>query len=144
MGDARTAVTGDAGRRFVALDSLRGIAACGVLFMHIGPMGAIGTLPLIRHGDLFVDFFFVLSGFVIAAAYGARIAEGFSRGTFMLLRFGRVYPLHIAVIAAFVAVKLASGRSLLEGDHGIDYLARAVFLLDGYFHDANFYNGASW
>ena len=144
MGDARTAVTSDAGRRFVALDSLRGIAACGVLFMHIGPMGVIGTLPLIRHGDLFVDFFFVLSGFVIAAAYGARIAEGFSRGTFMLLRFGRVYPLHIAVIAAFVAVKLASGRSLLEGEHGIDYLARAVFLLEGYFHDANFYNGASW
>ena len=133
-----------AGQRFVALDSLRGIAACGVLFMHIGPMGIIGTQPLIRHGDLFVDFFFVLSGFVIAAAYGARIAEGFSRGTFMLLRFGRIYPLHIAVIGAFVLVKLASGRSLLEGEHGIDYLARAVFLLEGYFHDANYYNGASW
>lgn len=135
---------GGAPARFVALDSLRGIAACGVLFMHIGAMGAIGTLPLIRHGDLFVDFFFVLSGFVIAAAYGARIAGGFSRGTFMLLRFGRVYPLHIAVIAAFAAVKLASGRSLFEGEHGIEYLARAVFLLEGYFHDANFYNGASW
>jgi peptidoglycan/LPS O-acetylase OafA/YrhL len=131
--------------RFVALDSLRGLAAVGVLFSHIGPIGLIGTLPLVRDSSgLFVDFFFVRSGFVIAAAYSARIAGGFSRGTFMLLRFGRTYPLHVAVIAAFVLVKLASGRSLLEGEHGIDYLLRATFYLEGFFHDSNFYNGPSW
>jgi len=131
--------------RFVALDSLRGLAAVGVLFSHIGPIGLIGTLPLIvRSEGLFVDFFFVLSGFVITAAYGARIAQGFSRGSFMLLRFGRTYPLHISVIAVFVLLKLASGRSLFEGASGFDHLLRAVFFLEGFFHDSNFYNGPSW
>lgn len=54
-----------------------------------------------RNAYLFVDFFFVLSGFVIASTYQERIAGGFSVWRFMLLRLGRLYPLHIAVLVAF-------------------------------------------
>lgn len=60
----------------------------------------------VRGSWLFVDFFFVLSGFVIAASYGARLAEGFGWRRFMLLRLGRVYPLHLAVLLAMVAVEV--------------------------------------
>lgn len=131
--------------RFVALDSLRGIAAVGVMFFHFGDVGLISSQPLLRMGYIFVDFFFVLSGFIIAAAYGDLLARGFSRVTFMMLRLGRIYPLHIAVVAGFALAKIGTGHSLFEGSHGVEYLARAVFLLDGYFpNDLNYYNAASW
>jgi peptidoglycan/LPS O-acetylase OafA/YrhL len=131
--------------RFEALDSLRGVAAVIVMFFHFGDFGLISGLRLVRAGPIFVDFFFVLSGFVITAAYGERLAHGFSRVTFMLLRLGRLYPLQFAVVAAFAAAKLASGRALFGGSHGGDYLARAFLMLDGYVpNDPNVYNLASW
>src|SRR5262249_11756292 len=51
----------------------------------------------------FVDFFFVLSGFVIAANYQQRLLEGFGARRFLLLRLGRLYPLHFAMLALFIA-----------------------------------------
>src|SRR5687768_5675625 len=83
--------------RFIALDSLRGIAAVGVMLFHMGNIGWLGGFHAIQNGWLLVDFFFVLSGFVIAASYGERLAQGYSVGKFMALRFGRVVPLHAAV-----------------------------------------------
>ena len=61
-------------------------------------------LQFIRHSYLFVDFFFVLSGFVIAHAYGDRLKSPLEVWQFIVRRFGRVWPLHIAVLAAFIAV----------------------------------------
>jgi peptidoglycan/LPS O-acetylase OafA/YrhL len=89
--------------RYTALDSWRGIAACMVALMHVSAYSHIEQLALIRNAYLFVDFFFVLSGFVVASTYQERIAGGFGVGRFMLLRLGRLYPLHLAVLAAFWA-----------------------------------------
>jgi peptidoglycan/LPS O-acetylase OafA/YrhL len=134
-----------AAHRFMALDAMRGIAATAVVFYHIGDFGLIAGLPLFLHGHIFVDFFFVLSGFVIASAYGERLARGFSRATFLLLRLGRIYPLHIFMVGVFAVTKIASGRSLLEGEHGPFFLVRALLLLDAFFTDvANYYNAISW
>jgi peptidoglycan/LPS O-acetylase OafA/YrhL len=94
--------------RFTVLDSWRGIAACMVALMHVSAYSHIEQLALVRNAYLFVDFFFVLSGFVIASTYQDRIAGGFSVGRFMLLRLGRLYPLHIAVLAAFWAYDFPS------------------------------------
>ncbi len=94
--------------RFVALDSWRGIAACMVALLHVRAFSSVEELALVRNAYLFVDFFFVLSGFVIAANYQDRLAGGFSVARFMLLRFGRVYPLHFAVLIAFWMVELPS------------------------------------
>ena len=79
-------------QHFLALDGLRGVAAVVVLVMHRGrwfypPGGFLG------HGYLAVDFFFLLSGFVIAFAYDDRIAAGRSPWRFMGLRLIRLYPL---------------------------------------------------
>lgn len=78
------------GYRFDVLDGLRGIAASAVLIMHVTPYNAINITP---HAALAVDFFFALSGFVIAAAYGARIEAGMTVRAFMRLRLIRLYPL---------------------------------------------------
>jgi peptidoglycan/LPS O-acetylase OafA/YrhL len=92
--------------RFLALDSLRGVCACIVALLHLRSTGVITNLALVRNGWLFVDFFFVLSGFVIAAGYGDRLRKGFPIRRFMLLRFGRIYPLHLAVLLAFLLLEL--------------------------------------
>lgn len=91
--------------RFVALDSWRGLAALAVAFRHIN-----GTAPFLNgqfHGNLSlaVDFFFVLSGFVIAMRYGDRLAQGFSVLRFMVLRWGRVWPLHAAMVLAYLILE---------------------------------------
>lgn len=92
--------------RYEALDSLRGICAVLVCLFHFPANGPIAPSAFIRSSWLFVDFFFVLSGFVIAANYRTRLINGgFLRG-FVILRFGRVYPLHLAMLVAFVAVEL--------------------------------------
>lgn len=93
--------------RFRTLDSWRGIAALSVALFHLGVVDHIYRLEFIRHSFLFVDFFFVLSGFVIAHAYGESIHSKRDAGQFVVRRFGRIWPLHIAVLAAFVAIEFA-------------------------------------
>lgn len=108
------------GGRFVALDSLRGVAALMVLAYHFGTYRSLG--PLVARGWVFVHFFFVLSGFVIAAAYGARLASGFSLARFAFLRAGRLFPLHWVVLTAWLilegAFRLANASGAgLKLDH---------------------------
>lgn len=107
-------VVGAAARRYEALDALRGICALLVALFHLKSAGYLAQLALVRNAWLFVDFFFVLSGFVIAASYGDKLREGFSIARFMALRLGRVYPLHLfmlGIYAAFETVKLLLGDS---------------------------------
>ena len=140
--------------RFAALDALRGLAALGVLLHHLPATNGFATLPIARAGGLFVDLFFVISGFVIAASYGERLASGYSAAKFALLRLGRVLPLHYVMVAAYLALELApwafgSGglnlRAPFSGVHSPGHLLRAVLLLDGYFPERdNYFNGVSW
>ncbi len=95
--------------RFVVLDSWRGIAACMVALMHLdfrNPYSHLHGAPFLSNSWLFVDFFFVLSGFVIAANYQQRLLGGFGVGRFLLLRLGRLYPLHFAMLAAIIYCRL--------------------------------------
>lgn len=77
--------------KFVALDGLRGIAAIVVVLFHrrlyIEPEGH-------WHGYLAVDFFFILSGFVLSFAYGNRLkTRQLPFRQFMITRIIRLYPL---------------------------------------------------
>jgi peptidoglycan/LPS O-acetylase OafA/YrhL len=78
----------NAGRRYEALDGLRGVAALAVMFYHIG--GWTGRPWLVSHGYLAVDFFFCLSGFVLAHAYGRREIGWWG---FLRERLIRLWPL---------------------------------------------------
>jgi peptidoglycan/LPS O-acetylase OafA/YrhL len=92
--------------RFVVLDSWRGIAACLVALFHLEAYSHLYGVPFVRNAWLFVDFFFVLSGFVIAANYQQRLLDGFGVGRFLFLRLGRLYPLHFAILALFISWEL--------------------------------------
>ena len=101
----------EAPHRFAALDSLRGVAARVVAAEHLNAQGPLFGQRFFVNGLLFVDFFFALSGFVIAAAYADRLVTGFPRARFLWLRVGRVWPVHAVMLAAYLAVELV-GSSL--------------------------------
>lgn len=92
--------------RFEALDSWRGICALLVALLHFKANTHLREISFFQNSFLFVDFFFVLSGFVIAANYQQRLGEGFGLGRFMLLRFGRIYPLYGAMLLAFIGFEV--------------------------------------
>lgn len=132
-------------QRFIALDSLRGIAALFIVFYHMGPFGWVAAWRPFQSGWMMVDFFFVLSGFVIAMSYGARLAQGYPRWSFLLIRLGRVFPLHLAVVAGFTLLEFTVFRPVLGEYHGLWEWVRGTFLLDAFATGAgNFYAPVSW
>jgi peptidoglycan/LPS O-acetylase OafA/YrhL len=100
--------------RWIALDAMRGLAALLVVLYHLRWDWHGYDLVPVRHGFYAVDFFFVLSGFVMAATYGTmRTPEDLVR--FAIKRAGRLLPLHFAVLAAFVTLELLFGMVAQEG-----------------------------
>ncbi|HST37274.1 MAG TPA: acyltransferase, partial [Allosphingosinicella sp.] len=142
------------GRRYEALDSLRGVAACFVVLYHLHTTGFITNVAIVRHAWLFVDFFFVLSGFVIAASYGEKLKTGFPLRAYMILRLGRIYPLHLFIILVFVAIECAlllagaqgmQGRAPFTGPRSLPFLADNLLLIQIFVPGAKAsWNGVSW
>jgi peptidoglycan/LPS O-acetylase OafA/YrhL len=103
-----SAAEGAASRaHFIALDSLRGIAALAVVLYHVRWTHPLYGWGVIRNGYLAVDFFFVLSGFVIAYSYGARLNRPAALRRFAWLRFWRLYPVHLAVLLLLLGAALS-------------------------------------
>ncbi|MBD9449513.1 acyltransferase [Rhizobium sp. RHZ01] len=99
------------GHRYAGLDLLRGIAALVVVLKHFKTR--LDLPYLAPNGYLAVDFFFVLSGFVIASAYQGQLKDGtLSATAFFRKRLIRLLPL--VVIGAIVAVALELGRLNLD------------------------------
>ncbi len=97
---------------FSALTSMRGVAALGVVLFH-----SLAILPQVAQqvpaslgmrGYLWVDFFFVLSGFVLAHSNGKRFEGSLTPAayrSFMVARFARIYPAYIVVLLLFVVLE---------------------------------------
>ena len=95
--------------RFRALDAWRGISALLVALEHLNVDSVLHHNNLVRHGFRFVDFFFVLSGFVIAHSYRERLQRGGSEvRSFLVRRVGRLWPLHVVILGAFIAFEIAT------------------------------------
>ncbi len=90
--------------RFIALDGWRGVCALLVAIhnLNFGPW--LPQAAFVAHSSLFVDFFFVLSGFVISHSYMDRLSRASDVIRFILRRIGRLWPLHVAVLVALVGL----------------------------------------
>ncbi|HYD87884.1 MAG TPA: acyltransferase [Vitreimonas sp.] len=89
------------------LTSLRFIAAFWVLLYHFKDhLGLdVGRLGLVADGYLGVDLFFTLSGFILAHVYLTSLEERrFGYGGFLKNRIARVYPMHLAALAAMIVL----------------------------------------
>ena len=105
------------------LDGLRGVAALLVLVYHIfegfafaGATNGAGSgiITTLNHGHIAVDFFFILSGFVISYAYDDRwTAPGEKRltlGNFFKRRLIRLHPMLVmGMFIGFITFLIGGG-----------------------------------
>lgn len=142
--------------RFEALDSWRGICALAVAIFHFSFVMKTEILQnaILSNSYLFVDFFFVLSGFVVCHAYRDRLGSPRKVGGFVLRRFGRLWPLHAALLFALMLVVMAinlSGRhpesltiAEASGTYSLLALALNAALLTAVGLYSNAWNSPAW
>jgi peptidoglycan/LPS O-acetylase OafA/YrhL len=88
-----------------ALDVYRFAAALAVAYFHFSSLAGLPANPNLRHA---VDFFFILSGFVMYHTY--RELRAADVGVFLVRRLARIYPLHLATLAFFFVYGLLKVR----------------------------------
>ena len=131
---------GSAGRReeLVALTTMRGIAASLVVVYHMRPETSTSW---VAEGYLWVDFFFILSGFILAYVYGEPFAQqgtGRRYRDFLAKRLARVYPLHLVTL--LIAIALARGLHL----HHFDSPTHSIFTNLALVHAWGFEHQLTW
>lgn len=105
------------GGRLTGLDGLRGIAAVSVLVFHVLQRGDL-------NGFLAVDFFFMLSGYVMARTYEAGLGGDGAAGRFLMARILRLWPI-MAVASLFGLPWLWVNAA----DHGFSIALANLFLI---------------
>lgn len=143
--------------RFEALDALRGICALLVAFFHIPIYHTLKDVGSLHNLQFCVDMFFALSGFVLCHAYGARLNHRADGLRFMALRFARLWPLHVVMLALFVAIEIAKfvvmradGSMALdsqpfgEGHSVFEAITNILFLQSFHLHSGLTWNGPAW
>ena len=100
-------------RRLDTVQAARGVAAMAVVLSHagivLGSATALGYVPLhgvFRAGHAGVDFFFVLSGFIIALVHHRDIGQPHSLPVYLWKRVTRIYPIYwvaLGVLALLIA-----------------------------------------
>ncbi len=137
-----------------SLTSLRGIAAMAVVMQHFSTTAqshATVTIPsLVPHGYLAVDFFFVLSGYIMCYTYLAAFQrQGWQTyPDFLLRRAIRLLPLNVFVTAALLLLGWLSlqlwQRNIFFGDIRLPFdVVTNLFMLQGLGIGRNM-NGPSW
>lgn len=96
------------------LTSLRFFAAFWVVIYHYCwwlPFAGAREIPVVRAGGIGVDFFFVLSGFILAHAHFDQLERGrVAARPFITKRLAKIYPMHLATLLFYVA--LLAGASV--------------------------------
>lgn len=128
------------------LDALRGVAALLVVFYHIfeGFSFAEGgtVIRTINHGYLAVDFFFILSGFVIGYAYDDRWKNGMTMKDFIKRRLIRLHPMIVMGAVIGVIFFMIQGGVKWDGTHVATSMVMLALLLTVFFIPA--YPGAGY
>lgn len=91
--------------RFSAIDAWRGLCALMVVIYHFRISSHVRELALVQNSWRFVDFFFVLSGFIITYSYRKKLVDYRAMRDFAYRRFLRLWPLHAAIVFALIAME---------------------------------------
>ncbi|UPJ74541.1 acyltransferase [Bradyrhizobium sp. 187] len=131
-------------RRFVVLDFYRFVAALGVFIFHLKTID--GGISPAWNGSfgLFVDMFFILSGFVIAYSYPSTSTDAQSYFRFMVRRIARIYPLHFLALLVFGLLLLMGVKGATPQSNGPDFIYN-LFLVQAWgVTDHLSFNSPAW
>lgn len=127
------------------LTSVRGLFAWAVVLFHFrfacSAWAPPGLIKALAKGYLAVDFFFLLSGFVIWLNYGDRLRQGGGTADFLVKRIARIWPLHAAMLAFIVTIASAL---LLTGRPTPHFPFAALPLHLAMMQNWGFSNGLMW
>lgn len=140
-----SAAFADTKPHYELLDGLRGVAALLVVWYHVfeGYAFAGGTLiESINHGYLAVDFFFILSGFVIGYAYDDRWGRSLTMKNFFKRRLIRLHPMVIMGAVLGVVTFCIQGGVQWDGTHVATSMIMLALLCAMFFIPA--YPGAGY
>jgi peptidoglycan/LPS O-acetylase OafA/YrhL len=122
--------------RLAGVEAGRGIAAMLVVAVHAGhhlqqAYGAFTTGPMTTFGHSGVDFFFVLSGFIILHVHRGDIGQPRRLWHYLQRRISRIYPFYWIVLAATLVLLLGTrgGQALPSGGRLIADIALPPTLL---------------
>lgn len=142
-------------RRFTVLDSFRGLCALCVVLYHLHVPYSLIEWTFFRSSHLFVEFFFVLSGFVLFHTYH-KLSRFNDFKKFIVKRIFRLYPLHIFMLAIFILFELGKAFAEMKGfnfnGHAFSgsnaprEIIPNILLLQSWLNNADplSFNGPSW
>ena len=129
-----SAAYSDSKQHYYLLDGLRGVAALMVIVYHLFECFPADTW-IIGHGYLAVDFFFILSGFVVGYAYDDRWSKSLPENkrlsvwSFFKRRLIRLHPMVVMGIALGMLTFYIQGGTQWDGTHmAISAVMMAVLL----------------
>jgi peptidoglycan/LPS O-acetylase OafA/YrhL len=136
------------------LTPMRGIAALLTVIFHVdlfmgGALVHPSASSILQRMYLMVDFFFILSGFIMCHVYGDRFTSKVNKTDFRkftIARFSRVYPLHLATLLFIIFILFLFARlgvpknPVLEVNNNIYSVITNLLLL----HSMNFHNWFTW
>ena len=130
MEKTTSAAFADSKPHYELLDGLRGVAALVVMWYHV--FEGFATSPIdqgFNHGYLAVDFFFILSGFVIGYAYDDRWKRSLTTREFFKRRLIRLHPMVIMGVALGAITYWVQGCERWDGTQvGTSMLMLAMLL----------------
>lgn len=127
-----------------SLQASRGVAAVAVMLFHLG--GAFSSekyfdrpefIRIFSFGNTGVEFFFVLSGFIIARAHGSDIGKRNELWHYAAKRISRIYPIYwITFAIAFSGATYVQSSGVRLPSSFADYLS-AILLLPPTFYQTS-------
>jgi exopolysaccharide production protein ExoZ len=127
------------------IESARGLAALAVVLYHCGNMmllpqysGALGLNGLFRFGYLGVDFFFVLSGFIIYLVNVNSLGNVGDLSKYTLRRLARILPAYWVTLAVGLLLNQVIQREKVSIT--AEYLFTEIFL----FRSGDLFVGPAW
>ena len=126
-----------------ALTGIRTLLAFNIVLFHFTPPHLGPIRPFVEHGFVFVNVFFLISGFILSYNYFDRGANLVKRD-FWMARFSRLYPVYLLVLLISLPVLDLEWhvRSTTEFWRGV---ALTPVLLQGWSPSlATFWNTVAW
>jgi exopolysaccharide production protein ExoZ len=132
-----------------SLQLYRGIASVLVVLHHANiildrELQQDGSFKIFHFGWIGVDFFFVLSGFIIFYIHQSDLGQPRRFGSFIFKRFLRVYPLYWIILLSKVSISLFGAKNIAAHQNNLTEFIRAFLLVPQEAANLDNFIGVSW